>query len=140
MIKRASSVDLPVLLGISQRSFSTPWSATSFEAEFAKPFSITYLYVKGEQPIAYLTIWVIDDEGEIVSIAVDKGWRGKGVASALLNYVFSECRLKVWQLEVSETNKSALSLYHKFGFRKSRIIKNYYGQGRDAIQMRKEIG
>ena len=137
MIKRAHSVDLPVLLGISQRSFSTPWSAASFEAEFAKPFSFTYLYVK-EQPVAYLTIWVIADEGEIVSIAVDKGWRGKGVASALLNYAFSEYRLKVWQLEVSEANKSAISLYHKFGFKKSRIIKNYYGQGRDAIQMRKE--
>lgn len=131
---------MPALLGISQRSFNAPWSNASFEAEFLKPYSTIYLYEQGGTAVGYLIIWVIENEGEIASLAVDKGFREKGVAGTLMRNAFSEFEnVKIWQLEVSQTNQAAISLYTNFGFKKMRVIQNYYGQGKDAIQMRLEM-
>jgi ribosomal-protein-alanine N-acetyltransferase len=138
-IREAQLSDLPTMLGISQRAFGTPWSKASFEAEFRKPYSRTYLYMRDEQVVAYLTIWIINDEGEVVSLAVDKGWRNKGFATQLLKYVFdNNAGLKFWHLEVAQDNDAALSLYRTHGFERMRVIKNYYGGGQDAIQMKRE--
>ncbi len=137
MIRKATVSDMPMMLAISQRSFDVAWPAASFEAEFLKQHTRIYVYVKDEQPVAYLIIWVVQGEGEIVSLAVDKGYRNQGIASALLSHVFRLHRdIQVWHLEVAPDNTSAMNLYEKYNFRKMRVIKNYYGQNMDALQMK----
>ena len=136
MIRNALINDLPILLSISQRSFETPWSPASFEAELHKSFSKTYLFLDKEQPVGYLIIWVMENEGEIVSLAVDPGWRNKGIAKKLLEYAFSSYKIvKKWSLEVNPLNHNAINLYRKYKFERLRTIRNYYGQGKDAIYM-----
>ena len=136
MIRNALINDLPTLLSISHRSFETPWSSASFEAELRKSFSKTYLFLDKDQPVGYLIIWVLGAEGEIVSLAVDPGWRNRGIAKKLLDHAFGEFKpVKKWSLEVNPLNNNAISLYKKYKFERQRMIKNYYGQGQDAIYM-----
>lgn len=135
MIRRATKSDLPVMISISQHSFETPWAVASFEAEFYKNYSHIYIYTYKEQPVAYLIVWDLKEEGEVVSLAVDKGWRNRGIAAALLKFAFENHNVKTWHLEVDPKNNSAINLYEKYAFKKSRTIKDYYGQGKDAIQM-----
>lgn len=136
MIKNASIEDLATLVSISQKSFQAPWSSASFEAELYKSMSRVYIYMSGEQSVAFLIIWVIGNEGEIVSLAVDPAWRGKGIAKKLIQHAFDSNKgAKKWSLEVNPNNTPAINLYKKFKFERQRTIKNYYGQGQDALSM-----
>ena len=137
MIRKATVNDIPAMLAISQRSFGVPWTDAAFDAEFLKQHTEIYVYIKDELLIAYLIIWIIKNEGEIVSLAVDKGRRNQGVASALLNHVFRiHDNIGEWYLEVAADNVPAMALYERYNFRKMRVIKNYYGQDKDALQMK----
>ena len=54
------------------------------------------------------------------SIAVDRRFRGSGIARALLEQVIATCRergFRTLELEVGHLNSSAIHLYQAFGFR-----------------------
>jgi ribosomal-protein-alanine N-acetyltransferase len=77
---------------------------------------------------------------ELESIAVDPGYRGRGVAQALLDATVSRLRIQgaaALRLMVSTTNAPALRFYRQYGFVRTRLVKRYYGPGRDAWRMRK---
>jgi ribosomal protein S18 acetylase RimI-like enzyme len=42
-------------------------------------------------------------------------------------------------LETATTNKPAIALWNKHGYRQTVIIKNYYGDGLDAFEMQKQL-
>ncbi|MDR2104626.1 MAG: ribosomal protein S18-alanine N-acetyltransferase [Deferribacteraceae bacterium] len=143
MIRRAFIDDLDDIVRIEKRSFVKPWSAESLEAEFNRPFSKIFLFTQEERgelyitskTLAYIIVWLLCPEGEIVSLAVDPLYRGRGIASALLRRLLTLFPNVYWALEVDISNTAALRVYEKCSFKKRRKIKNYYGQGRDAFLM-----
>lgn len=77
------------------------------------------------------------DEAEILNIAVDPGFRRRGVASALLNAVCEEARGVIF-LEVAEPNAAAIALYSKHGWERAGIRPGYYDHGIvNAVVMKK---
>ena len=73
--------------------------------------------------------------GHIVSIAVDEGFRRKGVGMLLMREVMRRLRgrgAKAYRLEVRVSNLPAFKLYEKVGFRKVEVIEGYYGDGESA--------
>lgn len=76
----------------------------------------------------------------ILNIATREEFKNKGVASALINFVFKLAKQRkfksVW-LEVRYSNNVAIHLYRKLGFQQLYIRKNYYSNGEDAIIFRK---
>jgi len=73
--------------------------------------------------------------GHIVSIAVHPKWRRKGVGTALMLEAirrFREANCTRVILEVRVSNKPAIQLYEKLGFRRIKRIKGYYIDGEDA--------
>ena len=76
----------------------------------------------------------------ILNIATREEFKNKGVASALINFVFQLAKQRkfksVW-LEVRYSNNVAIDLYRKLGFQQLYIRKNYYSNGEDAIIFRK---
>jgi ribosomal-protein-alanine N-acetyltransferase len=79
---------------------------------------------------------------ELESIAVDPRYRGHGVARALLDATVSRLRIqgaRALRLMVSTTNAPALRFYRQYGFVRTRLVKRYYGPGRDALRMRKRF-
>jgi ribosomal protein S18 acetylase RimI-like enzyme len=72
-------------------------------------------------------------------LAVDRGWRKKGIGSFLLKKVMdSYPDVKSWNIEVDPKNIIAVHVYEKFAFRRVRTIANYYGYGKDAVQMNRK--
>ena len=107
MIRKATLDDLDCIYKIALASFETPWAKASLEAEFYNE-----------------------------TIAVDEGWRNKGIGKSLINYMKELYGNKViWHLEVACSNKSAIHLYKSYGFEINSIITNYYGTGKDAYRM-----
>ena len=72
---------------------------------------------------------------ELESIAVDPRYRGRGVAQALLDATVAQLKAGALRLMVSTSNAPALRFYRQYGFVRTRLVKRYYGVGRDAWRM-----
>jgi ribosomal-protein-alanine N-acetyltransferase len=87
------------------------------------------------------------DEAEILTIAVQAAFQGKGVGRALLSENLrqaSNAGARAMFLEVAKDNAPALALYARFGFLKVGERAGYYrraeGTRATAVVMRKQLG
>lgn len=90
----------------------------------------------------YCGIWNICGEGEVISVAVCKKFRRRGVATGLLRCAEDFLREKeayLINLEVRESNLAAQSLYEKLGFIKVGERKGYYEGKETAVLMTKRL-
>lgn len=86
---------------------------------------------------------VAADEAEILTLAVAPDARRKGVGSALLAEVMAGAVVRgagAMFLEVSDRNAAARALYGAAGFLSVGRRKRYYGDGADALVLRRELG
>jgi len=67
---------------------------------------------------------------------VDPRYRGRGVAQLLLDATLARLGSVTLRLMVSTENAAALRFYRQYGFVRTRLVKRYYGAGRDAWRMR----
>jgi ribosomal protein S18 acetylase RimI-like enzyme len=66
----------------------------------------------------------IDDRtGSIEFVATSKKYRNQGIASSIMNYIFSQNKYDKYILEVADTNEKAVNLYQKLGFNEVHKIK-----------------
>uniref|UniRef100_A0A7C2VHQ2 N-alpha-acetyltransferase n=1 Tax=Ignisphaera aggregans TaxID=334771 RepID=A0A7C2VHQ2_9CREN len=81
--------------------------------------------------------------GHIVSVAVREGYRGKGIATAILTAVISVLQavynVEEVHLEVRVSNHKAIKLYERLGFVKADRINSYYLDGEDSYLMVKNL-
>ncbi|KAF2076040.1 hypothetical protein CYY_002654 [Polysphondylium violaceum] len=68
---------------------------------------------------------LMNPDGYIMFISVHPEWQGQGIASFMLYHLTQTMVGKDITLHVS-TNNSALTLYHKFGFKVEEHITNFY--------------
>ena len=91
----------------------------------------------------FIGSWSASDEIQIIEFMVHPKFRGFGIGRLLLTSLIDKADLlksKLITLEVRESNKNALSLYKKFGFKISGVRKNYYSnRTEDAILMNLEL-
>ncbi len=81
--------------------------------------------------------------GHIVSIAVLDQHRNRGLGFALMTHamksLYEEYKCSETYLEVRVTNKPAISLYEKLGYRIVKILHHYYLDGEDAYLMARPL-
>lgn len=133
--------DLDEVMKIEMASFPKPWTRGMFESELKNPVSFSYalkVYPEDKEELgAYTVFWVVHGEAHILNIAVNPKWRGKGLATRLLEVMIETMRRNlVYEvfLEVRRSNTVARNLYAKFGFKEAFERRNYYGD-EDAIVM-----
>lgn len=95
-------------------------------------------------------IYVAEADGQIVgyilwlkrknyfrlySLAVLKSFQSQGFGKALLDYSMKILNNKKLSLEVKSTNKKAIALYEKMGFKKVKTLPSYYPNGEDGVLM-----
>lgn len=133
--------DLDEVMKIERASFPKPWTRGMFESELRNPVSFSYalkVYPEDKEELgAYTVFWVVHGEAHILNIAVNPKWRGKGLATRLLEVMIETMKRNlVYEvfLEVRRSNTVARNLYAKFGFKEVFERRNYYGD-EDAIVM-----
>lgn len=139
IIREMKEEDLGAVASIEVESFTAPWSVTSFMEELGNPRSKLRVAEYNGEVVGYICLSLVHDEGHILDLAVCPLYRNLGVAKALvengLTYLREHGCLRVF-LEVRASNKSALGLYRRFGFKVSARRKDYYRTPReDAIVM-----
>jgi ribosomal-protein-alanine N-acetyltransferase len=137
-IASLSYADLPTVIAIERRSFPAPWSLAMFVLELSKPSSICLAAVHEGELIGYLicsryhTVW------HVMNVAIDGKYRRRGVASALIEHLFSvtDRSGERYTLEVRVSNTEAIAMYESFGFRSAGIRRRYYhDNNEDALIM-----
>ena len=81
-----------------------------------------------------------DELAHIVTLDVLESNRRLGIGSHLLHAAEQAASMRgarFMYLETATTNKPAIALWNKHGYRESGTIKNYYGRGLDAFEMHK---
>jgi ribosomal-protein-alanine N-acetyltransferase len=78
----------------------------------------------------------------IITLDVLEAYRRQSVGSRLLGAAEREASVHgvaIMYLETATTNKAAIALWKKHGYREIATIQNYYGRGQNAFEMQKSL-
>ena len=92
----------------------------------------------GGRVVGYIALVDYGREAKIISFAVKREFRGKGIGTKLLKTAIERCKQRGKErilLEVRVSNTTAQRLYKKNGFKIIDVIPNYYNDGEDAYLM-----
>jgi len=93
--------------------------------------------------VGYIIFWIkYEDEGHIISIAVDKNFRRLEVGTKLVEASiesFKKFSVNILKLEVRVGNTGARKFYSKIGFKEHKIVEDYYEDLEDAVIMTKSM-
>ena len=139
MIRIATSNDLADILSIEKKVFKHPWSKEQLSWELnSQPAAENYVMIARGNMIGYLFSHVVDDDVQILNIAIDIPFQHKGYGEQLLSYFLDQFNTdSSIHLEVRKSNFPAINLYLKFGFHEAGTRKGYYSDGEDAIIMQR---
>ncbi len=152
-VRRLTYADLPQVVAIERRAFTSPWSLAMFVLELSKPSGICLAAKLPAKPSSvgepagrdridhelagYLICSRYDTVWHIMNVAVDPTLRRRGIATALIERLLDRVEPDAQlTLEVRRSNAGAIVLYEGFGFRSAGVRRRYYqDNGEDAIVM-----
>ena len=143
-LARASKKHIGSIVRIERESFTDPWSEEAFLGMIDSPLAFfTVALGEDDSVIGYAAATGAWEDGEILSVAVDGGARGKGVGGLLLDAAVEALREQLVArvfLEVRESNSAAIALYKSRGFSQMSVRRNYYRRPvENALVMRLDL-
>ena len=146
-IRPIRACDIERILKIEAASFGRDAYDRNLFAEYTRKCGALFLVaIRGSKVIAYSITAIsanrIGRPAELISVAVDPAWVGKGAASALMDSTLRRLRRRGatrLRLMVKVTNLRALRFYQRYGFRRLRRVAGYYEDGADGISMAKDL-
>lgn len=132
MIRVATKNDIKSISEIEKSCFSCPWTEKMLEQSFDSGCSFVLCEQDG-MPVGYAGIY---PSGDITNIAVTFNYRGKGYGTQLVRAIIGiakEIGTDGVFLEVRPSNKVAIKVYEKCGFKQISCRKRYYEDGEDAL-------
>jgi ribosomal-protein-alanine N-acetyltransferase len=147
-VEPARGADAETVARLHAQGFYRGWTREEFAAYIAGEGTPVYVACDARRKIAgFAMLRHLGEDVELITIAVDRKWRGKGVGLMLMRAVFEAVRMspaKRMLLEVAADNVAALKLYGKLGFAKIGERKGYYpradGTPATAIVMARDLG
>ncbi len=142
-IRRAEPRDLPFIVEIEGLCFpkETAFPAGMF-ANLIK-YSVSLVASESEdRVIGFIIGYTSGRSGAVYTLDVHPIHRKKGVGSKLVRAMEEELRAqgaRAIRLEAALENPGAMELYRKAGYRERELVRNYYGRGKDAVRMWKEL-
>lgn len=114
---------------LEEECFSTPWSEKSLVEELQNENAHFLVAQKDKKIVGYIGIQSVASECYITNVCVSKDYRNKKIATNLVDRAFRDAILRNDEfitLEVRKSNKEAISLYSKFGFKIEGERKDFY--------------
>ena len=138
IIREFKRPDVKRVLEIEIASFSDPYPANIL-VDIYNLGAGFLVAQENNRVVGYIIFWIkFEDEGHIISIAVDKNYRRMEVGSKLVETslnIFKKYNVKRIKLEVRVGNKGARKFYRKMGFKEEKIVEDYYEDNEDAVIM-----
>jgi ribosomal-protein-alanine N-acetyltransferase len=145
-IEPASLRDAPKLAQLHGASFHRGWGEGEFEQMLSERNTLVHRLRQGRTTIGFAVSRMAADEAELLSIAVDAKYRGRGLSRNLLLTHLGHLAgrgIRTVFLEVEENNQPARRLYDRAGFgvagRRERYYKQPGGEQLNAVLMRRDL-
>lgn len=134
--------DIKRILEIENMSFDERYGFNMFMKLYDVGAGFLVAEIEG-YVVGYVLFWLKEEnEGHIISIAVDRNYRRLNVGSTLLSnalVILKKFNVDCVSLEVNENNSGAVEFYKNFDFEVDRTVPNYYNNGDGAIVMSLEL-
>jgi ribosomal-protein-alanine N-acetyltransferase len=146
LVEPASLRDAADLAHIHSASFHRGWGEGEFERMLLERNTLVHRLRMGRKIIGFSVSRMAADEAEILSIAVAKTHRGRGLSNSLLLTHLGHLAgrgIRTVFLEVEENNQPARRLYGRAGFTVAGRRERYYqrggGEPLNAVLMRRDL-
>jgi ribosomal-protein-alanine N-acetyltransferase len=138
IVRKFKPKDLKRVYEIENMSFNQSYGINMFQQLY--DMGIGFLVAEEDDyVIGYVMFWIkYENQGHIISIAVDKNYRRLKAGTQLLVKaisILSLLNLNTIFLEVNENNEGAVEFYKTFNFKVDRVVPGYYENGDGAIVM-----
>ena len=138
LVRKFRPNDLKRVYEIENMSFNQSYGIDMFQQ--LHEMGVGFLVAEDEgYVVGYVIFWIkYENQGHIISIAVDKNYRRRKAGTQLLVKaisILSLLRLDAIYLEVNENNTEAVEFYKTFNFKIDRVVPGYYEDGDGAIIM-----
>ena len=141
-IRKAVIEDLLIILDYENKYFHNFSTIEKLMEDFYNPL-INFFILVEHDILGYMILWIDEDKAQINSFVIVEEFRKKGYGTYFLESIIqkmTEEGIIDLTLEVRPSNKDALNLYTKLGFKEVSIRKAYYNNGEDAFLMYKRLG
>ena len=139
VVTPALETDLDEVDAIEQHSFKSPWPRDTFKAELLREWARLDVARHNGRLVAFCNYWLVTTELHILALATHPDYRGRGIASQLLEHVLDVARgtgCSLATLEVRRSNIPAIALYESAGFKTVHVRARYYqDDNEDALVM-----
>ena len=145
VVEAATIRDAPRLAQLHGSSFHRGWGESEFEHMLTERNTLVHRLRVGRKTIGFAVSRMGADEAEILSIAIDAPYRGKGLSRTLLLTHLGHLAgrgVRTIFLEVEGNNQPARRLYDWAGFNVVGRRERYYrqdGEQLNALLMRRDL-
>ena len=146
VLSDATARDAAAIATLHAASFRRGWSEQEVEGLLTDRHVIAHRAMLGSTMAGFIMSRLVEDEAEILSVAVAGSRRGRGLARNLLNLHLGRLAAfgaRAVFLEVDEHNKAAIRLYDRAGFHEISRRPNYYpgaaGKAVAALVLRRDL-
>lgn len=129
VIRKLQETDIEPLSVIEAASFSMPWSPKDFADLLKRDYCLYYVAEVDGEVAGCCGMTMICMEGNIDNVVVAERFRGRGIATALLQRLIEEgdiLGVEAYTLEVRVSNQAAIHVYEKLGFVSEGIRPGFY--------------
>jgi [ribosomal protein S18]-alanine N-acetyltransferase len=146
IVEPATIRDAPRLAQLHGASFHRGWGESEFESMLTERNTLVHRLRLGRRTIGFAVSRMAADEAEILSIAIDDDYRGRGLSRDFLlthlGHLAGHGVRRIF-LEVEEKNQPARRLYERAGFtvvgRRERYYQQADGEQLNALLMRRDL-
>jgi ribosomal-protein-alanine N-acetyltransferase len=146
IVEPATLRDASRLAQLHGASFHRGWGEGEFESMLIERNTLVHRLRLGRRTIGFAASRMAADEAEILSIAIDDGYRGRGLSRELLLTHLGHLAgrgVRTIFLEVEENNQPARRLYERAGFtivgHRERYYRSSDGEQLNALLMRRDL-
>ena len=138
-LEAATARDAAALARLAAEALPEAWSERGFAQEIEAPVARVWV-ARGPdgEPIGYLVAHAVEDEIQLLSLAVDARYRRRGIGRILLEHALEqEPDAAAAHLEVRSNDAGAQAFYARLGFRAVGRRAGFYPGAVDAISMQR---
>jgi len=143
-VRKAELADLPRMVEIEGLCFPEETAFPPGMFAYLIRYAISLVACEPEdKAVGFIVGYVSGREGAIYTLDIHPLFRRRGIGGRLINAVEQELKAlgaKSIRLEAAAENEEALKLYHQAGYIESEFLPNYYGRGKNALRLRKNLG
>jgi [ribosomal protein S18]-alanine N-acetyltransferase len=144
IVRRAEQRDLPQIVQIEGLCFPLETAFPPGMFAYLIKYSVSLVACEPEgRVLGFIMGYTSGRGGAVYTLDVHPLYRRKGVGSRLIQALEEELQAlgaRAIRLEAALENPEAMDLYRKAGYRERELVRNYYGRGKDAVRMWKELG